>query len=170
MPSKTVYVSEEDLGLFQRAQDAAGGNLSAAIAQALRRFVEVHELTAAGLREVTVTVGPAGSQQRKRFIGLRIARWRHRLGTGRRAEEFVVYRTAHGRLAVHIRDVPDWSGSSDPEAWMDPETWNEHWWEPGESRLEVFETAQQLEGRVPPELCSIVARALEQPVIEDLDI
>lgn len=170
MPSKTVYVSEEDLGLFQRAQDAAGGNLSAAIAQALRRFVEVHELTAAGLREVTVTVGPAGSQQRKRFVGLRIARWRHRLGTGRRVEEFRVYRTARGRLAVHVCDLPDWSASSDSSTWMDPGTWNEHWWEPGESRLEVFETAQQLEGRVPTELYSIVARALEQPAIEDLDI
>ena len=40
VPNKTIYVSDGDLKLYQRAQELAGGNLSAAIArraQALRR-------------------------------------------------------------------------------------------------------------------------------------
>ena len=43
MPNKTIYVSDGDLKLFQRAQELAGGNLSAAISKALRRFVDVEE-------------------------------------------------------------------------------------------------------------------------------
>jgi hypothetical protein len=41
VPNKTIYVSDGDLQLFQRAQELAGGNLSAAISKALRRFVDV---------------------------------------------------------------------------------------------------------------------------------
>src|SRR5690348_14808983 len=38
MPNKTIYVADSDLPLYEQAQAMAGGNLSAAIAQALRRF------------------------------------------------------------------------------------------------------------------------------------
>jgi hypothetical protein len=41
VPNKTIYVSEGDLPVFQRAQELEGGNLSAAIAGALRRYVDV---------------------------------------------------------------------------------------------------------------------------------
>ena len=41
VPNKTIYVSDGDLPMFQRAQDLAGGNLSSAIASALRRYVDV---------------------------------------------------------------------------------------------------------------------------------
>ena len=47
VPNKTIYVSDGDLKVFQRAQELAGGNLSAAIANALRRYVDVQE----GLKE-----------------------------------------------------------------------------------------------------------------------
>jgi len=35
MPNKTIYVSDNDLPLFERAPSLAGGNLSAAITQAV---------------------------------------------------------------------------------------------------------------------------------------
>ena len=35
VPNKTIYVSDDDLPLFQRAQEIAGGKLSTAIAVAL---------------------------------------------------------------------------------------------------------------------------------------
>ena len=43
MPNKTIYVSDADVPTFERAQELAGGNLSATIVQALRRFVEMEE-------------------------------------------------------------------------------------------------------------------------------
>ena len=43
VPNKTIYVSDGDLPLYQRAQELAGDNLSAAIAAALRRYVDVEE-------------------------------------------------------------------------------------------------------------------------------
>jgi hypothetical protein len=44
VPNKTIYVSDGDLPLYQRAQELAGDNLSAAIAAALRRYVDVEDL------------------------------------------------------------------------------------------------------------------------------
>ena len=43
VPNKTLYVSEGDLKLYQRAQQLAGGNLSAAISTALKRYVDLQE-------------------------------------------------------------------------------------------------------------------------------
>lgn len=42
MPNKTIYVSDDDLALYKRAQELAG-NLSQAISTALRRYVEMEE-------------------------------------------------------------------------------------------------------------------------------
>ena len=41
MPNKTIYVSDGDLPIYQRAQELAGGNLSSAITTALRRYVDL---------------------------------------------------------------------------------------------------------------------------------
>ena len=75
MPNKTIYVSDADLPIFERAQQLAGGNLSATIAQALRRFVESQDAKTEGLREITVKVGSVAYMQ-KRFVGRLLARGR----------------------------------------------------------------------------------------------
>ena len=62
MPNKTIYVSDGDLSLYQRAQELAGGNLSAAISAALRRFVDQgvldwnHEISGAGAQQIVLTL------------------------------------------------------------------------------------------------------------------
>ena len=43
MPNKTIYVSESDLPLYERAQELTGGNLSQAITRGLKRLVELEE-------------------------------------------------------------------------------------------------------------------------------
>src|SRR6187200_2304177 len=40
VPNRTIYVSDDDQPLYQRAQELAGGNLSGAISTALKRYVE----------------------------------------------------------------------------------------------------------------------------------
>ncbi|MBC8099008.1 MAG: EXLDI protein, partial [Armatimonadetes bacterium] len=74
MPNKTIYVSDDDLPLFERAQALSGTNLSSAIVRALRRFIELEEARQRGLDEITVIVNGEGAHRRKRFLGTRLAR------------------------------------------------------------------------------------------------
>src|SRR5947209_13077271 len=77
MPNRTIYVADADLPTFEKAQELAGENLSATIAQALRRFVEAEEAKASGFEEVTVKVGKIAHSY-KRFRGRLLAKGRVR--------------------------------------------------------------------------------------------
>ena len=68
MPNKTIYVSDGDLRTYQRAQELAGGNLSAAISSALKRYVDVEEGRLEGFDDVVVRVG-LGTGRKVRFVG-----------------------------------------------------------------------------------------------------
>jgi EXLDI family protein len=188
MPNKTIYVSDDDLPLFDRAQALAGGNLSAAVAQALRRFVATGAAAEEGYEEVTVRVGPPGSPRVQRFHGYRVAEWRHPHGEDGRLDVFVVYRTKGGRFAVHRMDRPNW------EAWTDPDWWRDRtegmgrsgrhgpprhrmpgalggWWRGGASSLAVYDTQEALESaELPPELVEMVRQSADAPRVEYLDI
>ncbi len=48
MPNKTIYVSDADLPVFQRAQELTGGNLSAAISKAALGMSPIISLPATG--------------------------------------------------------------------------------------------------------------------------
>ncbi len=172
MPNRTIYVSEDDMPLFQLAQKLSGDNVSSAIVQALRRFVDVEQQRRHGYDQVVVRVGDAGSRTKKRFLGVRIARWRHQTSTGKRVEIFDVYRTAKGHLAVHKRVSPNWVFWSDPESWRDPANWSAGWdaEEAGSSSLEVFGSSDELKGHVPDELHAAVLHSFDEVPLEDLDI
>jgi EXLDI family protein len=189
MPNKTIYVSDADLPIFERAQQLAGGNLSATIAQALRRFVESQEAQTGGLHEVTVKVGSVAYVQ-KRFVGRLLAKgrvegdererqhynepddehwastsvsqWWQR--TGRRYV-FEIYETAKGKIALYTRDTPNWytGGKRD----YDEYEWNDR---RGEYHLDVFETLDELRGRIPDELYQAAEQALKGESVEFLDI
>lgn len=140
MPNKTIYVSDDDVWLFDRAQELNNGNLSSAVARALQRFVELEEAQMKGHEEVTVRVGRGGARRYKRFVGQRLARWRHRGADENRYEVYTVYKTRKDNYAVHtkVRTGVDWkdpeswfdsdvlSGADwkDPETWLDPQTWS----------------------------------------------
>jgi EXLDI family protein len=199
VPNKTIYVSDDDLPLLERAQEVAGTNLSSAIVQALRRFVEVEEAKKGGLEEVTVTVGPPGGHRRKRFLGARLARWLQKSATGKGTEVLSVYRTAGRRFALHTQTLPDWKFSwGDPGFmeglknhaestqrglltalsklaginWDDLKSmgWSEPYKESSSYSLMVLETLEDLKGRVPEELFTAVAQAMNLPDVEELDI
>ncbi len=74
VPNKTIYVSDGDLRVFQRAQELAGDNLSAAISAALRRYVDVEEGRQEGFDEITVRVRPKPGRK-VRFIGVLLGEW-----------------------------------------------------------------------------------------------
>ena len=176
MPNKTIYVSDEDLPLYQQAQELAGGSLSSAIAAALRRYVEVEVGRRGGYDEVTVEVG-TGQRRKVRFSGVLLGQWRHTDGI--RIDEYRVYRTRTGKFAVYLEHTPDWTwsggwGKKPPPGWLkylglgNPE---QDWgFAQAESTLEVADSLEALRNKIPGELYEMVAAVADQPAVEDLDI
>src|SRR5205085_791094 len=76
MPTKTIYMSKDDLSVFDEARKKAGGNLSPVIVKALNEYVGRHDAKedakAKGFTEVSVTLGSPGYERDKRFMGKRI--------------------------------------------------------------------------------------------------
>jgi len=125
MPNKTIYVADADLPIFERAQQLAGSNLSATIAQALRRFITIEEAKMSGFQEITVRVGDKGTYTSKRFLGRPLARRRIH-DSQQRATTLTVFQTAKGKLALYTKFTPHWG---DPSAWS---AWASSWsnWSP----------------------------------------
>ena len=173
MPNKTIYVSDGDLPLYQRAQELAGDNLSAAISAALRRFVDVEEGREEGFDDIIVRVGPKPGRK-VRFVGVLMGEWINTSPS--RVETFRVYRGRTGKFVVHVERTPDYTvvdGEGKPGGWrvnlgLD---WNASYGStPGESTLDVIETLDELRERIPPQLFEMVANSARQPAVEDLDI
>jgi EXLDI family protein len=187
MPNKTIYVSDDDLPLFERAQELAGANLSSSIVRALRRFIELEEAKQNGFDEITVIVNTEGAHRRKRFVGQRLVRWVQPMAQGKGTEVISVYRTARQRYALHTRAIRDWDLSwGDPEHLSAPKNsglgtglvdkvieWArsfEHIGISSDYSLQVFETLEDLKAHVSQDLFTAVTQSMEGPDIEDLDI
>lgn len=174
MPNRTIYVADADLQLFEKAQSIAGGNLSAAVAQALRHFVEAQEKKVSGFEEVTVKVGKI-AYTHKRFQGRLLSRARILEQDDTREVLYRVFLTPKGNLALHVRNTPNWNYWSSSKArrkYASPENWSQ-WssYEEEEYRLEVYHSLEELEHNVPSELYEAVAQVINTPDgVEDLDI
>ena len=176
MPNKTIYVSDTDLGVAQRAQELAGGNLSAAISTALRRYVEAEEGRLEGWDEITVKVGRGKVRRKQRFTGMLLAEWGH--ATNSKVDTYRVYRSRRGHLVLWVDKSADWVGSGSGDWIKDLRDWRqllgvgEHSWGfvEGESTLEVVDDVEQLREKVPAEFFDLVRAAINQPPVEDLDI
>lgn len=175
MPNKTIYVADDDLPLYQHAQELAGGSLSAAIALALRRFVEVEEAREGGNETITLQVG-SGAGHKVRFSGVLLGEWSR--STGQQLEVFQVYRTRTGKFALHVRRSPEWNWMLEAEikrgsgGWLgylglDPRRWG---LTEGEASLEVVSSLAELRGKIPGEFYDLIAAAPDRPTVEDLDI
>jgi len=172
VPNKTIYVSEGDLPIYERAQALAGDNLSAAIAAALRRYVDVEDGRREGFDEIIVRVG-ASPGRKVRFTGLLIGEWVN--SSYSRVETFRVYRGRRGKFVLHIERGPDFV-MVDAEG--KPAGWRGHLGigsvsygsSPGGSTLEVVATLEELRERIPAQLYDMVAGPAQQPAVEDLDI
>ncbi len=172
MPNKTIYVSDGDLPLYQRAQELAGDNLSAAISAALRRYVDVEEGRREGFDEITVRVGP-GKGRKVRFVGVLLGEWANTSYS--RGEVFRVYRGRTGKFVVHVERSADYTAVDEngkPAGWRGYLGLGNisYGSTTGESTLEVVATLDELRERIPPQLYDMVAGSAKQPPVEDLDI
>lgn len=183
MPNKTIYVADADLMLYQRAQELAGGSLSAAITIALRRYIEFEEGRRDGFEEITVRIGTGAGRHKQRFSGVLLVEWGRTVG--HRVDIYHVYRTRAGRFVVHLERSAEASHTSEyNDQHPDGPKWRtflglglgigvgDQRWSvvPAQSRLEVVDSLEELREKVPTELYDLVAGAADQPAIEDLDI
>lgn len=173
VPNKTIYVSDGDIPVYQRAQDLAGGNLSAAIASALRRFVDVEEAKGEGFSEIIVRVG-LEKGRKVRFVGALVGELLD--SSSGRPQHYRVYRGRTGKYVLHIEREAQYTVV---DAEGKPVTGWRSWVgvgdlkygsAPRESTIEVVATLDQIRERVPAELFDIVSRSAQQPVVEELDI
>jgi EXLDI family protein len=172
VPNKTIYVSDADLPVFQRAQELTGGNLSAAISKALRRLVEVEGGLLEGFEEITVRVGVEPGKL-QRFQGVQLVDWNRSTDYG--MERYRVYRTRTGKLAVHVAHPKGFVHTAGKDGqltgWRKHFATDQQWGEtPATATLDVFEAFEQLREAVPAELAALVEVYATAPEVEDLDI
>jgi EXLDI family protein len=172
MPNKTIYVSDSDLPIYNRAQELAGGNLSKAISMALRRYVDAEEGRLEGFKEITVHVGPGTgrNRQRQRFTGVKLGEWVW--SNEKKAEIYRVYRARSGKFVVHVEKSPDYVNNTSETGLKKLLGLGEQIWasNTGDSTLEVVDTLEELKSKIPEALYEMVAATAEAPPVQDLDI
>ncbi len=172
MPNKTIYVSDGDLALYQRAQELAGGNLSAAIVAALRRYVDVQEGRREGFDEIIVRVG-LGKGRKVRFVGVLLGEWLDTKPS--RVDAYHVYRSRTGKYVLHVEHSADYTMVNEEGK---PAGWRgylgvgniSYGSTPGSSTIEIVNSLDELRERIPKQLFDMVGTAAQQPAVEDLDI
>ena len=112
MPNRTIYIADAEVPLFEKAQKLAGDNLSAAIAHALRHFVEREEARQGGYEDITIKVGKGHPYLQQQFSGRLLAKRHLKMSNEARMLTMIVYQTAKGRFAVYTKNQPNWSGWS----------------------------------------------------------
>ena len=122
MPNKTIYVKDEDLGLFEEAEKLGGDSLSSIIAEALRRFVDTKRAEQQGMKECNLTAGIIRAQgdddiRTIRFVGRLLAEATVYSGqTSDRRDRgtcYRVYQTKAGKVLIWWKNWSRWEGESD---------------------------------------------------------
>lgn len=175
MPNKTIYVSDDDLPVFQRAQELVGGNLSSTVVSALRRLIELEEGRAIGFEEIVLQVGRDGVRQ-VRFEGSLLGEWRD--VDDKQALHQQVFRSRKGKFVLYTHsakweDYPTGAAAGDMKEWKywrrflgigdRPFDW-------GDYEYEILDDLKDLKGRIPDKLFRKVEDMTAHPKIEELDI
>lgn len=173
MVTKNVYVSDSDVGLFERAADLAGST-SAAVAAGLRLYVAQQERNQNrnDMMPIDVEVQDGAVVSTKRFAGRLLLRYEVKEGI--RAQSFRVYATERGQLAVHVRSGANWtalaSPSDDDPVWDDPNSWQGDWWKTKDRSLTVYPDLDSMAVALPDDLVEATRQALSGHAVVHLDI
>jgi EXLDI family protein len=167
MPNKTIYVSQNDVPVFEAAQQIAGEAMSSVIAKALREYVARHHEKSKGMKEVSVKIGNKEAEREQRFIATEIGKWKGVSDDKQWWIEATIYHTQKGNWAVFM----DYKGKTmlTRNAWKDPETWScNHC----HTELVVAEHEGDWQGKLPSALIRHIAALSEreQNPVDYLDI
>jgi EXLDI family protein len=117
MPNKTIYVSENDVSLFEEAKTIAGEALSSVISRALREYVTRNKKRAEGMKEISLSVGTPGAESEKRFTGKLIDNWNGFSTDKQWLMKAGIYRTQKGNWVIYLTTEAKASLLLDKRAW-----------------------------------------------------
>jgi len=167
MPNKTIYVSNEDQAVYDRAQKLAGDNLSAVLVRALKEFITRREAQEKGLKEVVIQVGTKGLQQEKRFSGRLLIKWQ---GAGDHRDWYTarVFKTARGQWAVELTKQPNMDVFRQRDFWRTADYFEYV----QDTQLLVFATLDEADEKLPSALLKLMrqAQSRDEAPVEYLDI
>ena len=117
---KNIYIKDEDVSLFEKAEELGGDSISSVIAEALRRYVEIKEAEAQGMEEHILTVGSTTSidddTRKVKFVGRLLARGTTYNGQTSdrkdRGTTWKIYITKAGKIVVYADDWTCWQGEA----------------------------------------------------------
>jgi EXLDI family protein len=167
MPNKTIYVSNDDQQVFEKAQELAGDTLSSVIVRALREFISRSESRRKGMKEIIVQVGTKGLQQEKRFNGRLAIKWQ---GAGDNQDWYSsrVFITVKGKWAVELTKQPNLDIFRQRDFWRTADYFE---YTP-DTQLLVFSSPNEAKGSVPSALIKLMqqAQSKDDAPVEYLDI
>ena len=164
MPTKTIYVSDQDAPVFEEAKTVAGETLSSIIVRALREFLARERHNESGMKEISIRTGSRSSEQEQRFYGVKAGDWRGFSDDKEWWMEAQVYRTQKGNWAVALTQICKASLLTDKKRWRES---GDYLLDTRRSDLLVAAKPEELEGKVPADLLLLVqelAARSEQPI------
>ena len=169
MPNKTIYVSEKDVPLFERAKEIAGVALSSVLVQALSEYVSRHEEREKGIKEISVKVGSEKSGRVLRFNGLKLGDWEGFSQDNQWWLHATIYKTQKEKYAVHLIHVCKASLLTNKQDWIKK---GEYLVNTQPAELIIGEKAEDFKARLPDTLIQVLLEFIEQfeSPIEYLDI
>ena len=169
MGNKTIYVSEKDESLFEKAKETAGEALSSVIARALREYVARSEKKAKGMEEIAIHVGVQASQREQRFVGKKIGKWAGMSDDKVWWMEAKIFQTQKGKLAIHLSTVAKATLFTNPKEWKQS---GDYLIDVHRSELLVGDEPKEFEKQIPHELYKTLTDIVtkETNPVEYLDI
>lgn len=126
MPRKNIYVKDEDVTLFDKAEELGGDSISAVIAEALKKYIEVKEAESMGMEEYTLIVGFTSERnndtKKVRFTGRKLAEGTCYSGStsdGRdRGTTYEIYETKAGKVVIFADNWSNWQGEASTSGYV----------------------------------------------------
>jgi len=153
MPTKTIYVSDQDAPIFEEARSIAGETLSSIIARSLREFLGRERQKEANIKEVSIRVGSRGFEQEQRFHGTALGDWRGFSSDQEWWMEAQIYRTQKANWAILLTQICKASLLTDKKRWRES---GDYMLDVGRSDLLVGATPDELKDQLPHDLYLLV--------------
>ncbi len=153
MPTKTIYVSDQDAPVFEEARAIAGETLSSIIVRSLREFLARQAQKESGLKEIKVRTGSRNSEQEQRFYGTKVGDWRGFSDDQEWWMQAEVYHTQKSNWAVLLTQVCKASLLTDKKRWRES---GDYLLDVRHSELLVVAKPEELNDKVPSDVLRVV--------------